>query len=227
MKFLSFHDALLAARAAALILLGAAIAAAPGPARADSVSLSWTATGDDGMTGQATAYELRFSTTPVPADTAGWWSSATPAGVLPAPQTSGTRQTYTMSGLPTGTTYYFVLRVGDEGPNWSSYSNVAAKTTGSGGGTLATPGSFAASAVGGGVQLTWTEPTSDASEGYHLYRSSGSVVESSIATNALGTDSYTDSDVTDSTSYTYRIACYQRSNEEPRTEGRINVPSQT
>jgi hypothetical protein len=131
-----------------------------------------------------------------------------------------------MSGLPTGTTYYFVLRVGDEVPNWSGFSNVASKSTGSGGGTLATPGSFTASPVGGGVRLAWTEPASDAGEGYHLYRSSGSVVDSSIATIALGTNSYTDSDVTVGTSYTYRIACYQGSNEGTRAEVTINVPSQ-
>ncbi len=230
MRLFSFHASRLAARAAAgIAILGAAIAAAPGPARADSVSLSWTATGDDGTTGRASVYELRYSTTGiVGADTVGWWASATRAGVLPpllpTPATSGTSQTYLMSGLASASTYYFVLRVGDEVPNWSGFSNVAVKTTGSGT-TLATPGSFAASPVGGGVQLTWTEPASDAGEGYHLYRSSGSVVDSSIATIAIGTNSYTDSDVTVGTSYTYRIACYQGSSEGTRAEVTINVPA--
>jgi hypothetical protein len=217
----------LASRAAALVL-GAALAAAPGPARADSVSLSWTATGDDGTSGRATAYELRFSDLPVVGgDTLGWWIATTTstAGVLPPPANAGTRETYVMSGLPTGTTYYFVLRVGDEVPNWSGFSNVAPKTTGSGSGTLATPGSFAAAAVSGGVELTWTEPASDAGEGYHLYRSTGSVQDSLLGTILLGTNSWTDTDVTGGTAYTYRIACYQGANEGTRAEVSITVPT--
>jgi hypothetical protein len=227
MRFFFLHEARLAARAAAgIAILGAAIAAAPGPASADSVSLSWTATGDDGTTGRASAYELRWSTTPVGADTAAWWGNATSAGTIPAPKTAGSRETYIMNGLGSGLTYYFVLLVGDEVPNWSGYSNVATKSTGTGT-TLATPGSFAASAVGGGVQLTWTEPASDAGEGYHLYRSSGSVVDSSIATIALRTNSYTDPNVVVGTTYTYRIACYMGTNEGQLAEVTINVPAQS
>lgn len=227
MKFFSLHAARLAARAAAgIAILGTAIAAVPGPASADYVSLSWTATGDDGTVGSASTYELRWSTTPVGADTAAWWGNATSAGTIPAPRTAGSRETFILNGLGSGLTYYFVLLVGDEVPNWSGFSNVASKATGSGT-ILATPGSFAASAVGGGVQLTWTEPASDAGEGYHLYRSSGSVVDSSIATIALGTNSYLDSDVTVGTWYTYRIACYMGSNEGQLAEVSINVPAQS
>ena len=35
-----------------------------------------------------------------------------------------------MSGLTTGTVLYFVLRVADEVPNWSAYSNVRQRTAG-------------------------------------------------------------------------------------------------
>jgi hypothetical protein len=118
-------------RCAVLIALGAALAAVPAMGRADSVTLSWTATGDDGSSGRASSYELRYSDQPVVGgDTTGWWSGASTAGVLPAPATAGTRETYTMSGLTTGTIRYFVLRVADEVPNWSTYSNVRQRTAG-------------------------------------------------------------------------------------------------
>ena len=118
-------------RRAALIALGAALVAAPAMGLADSITLSWTATGDDGSSGRASTYELRYSDQPVVGgDTTGWWSGASTAGVLPAPATAGTRETYTMSGLTTGTVLYFVLRVADEVPNWSAYSNVRQRTAG-------------------------------------------------------------------------------------------------
>ena len=96
MKFFSFHAARLPVRTAAWIL-GAAIMAAPGLGSADTISLSWTATGDDGTSGRAALYDLRFSDQPVTnGDTLGWWnaSSTQAAGLLPAPANSGTRQTY-------------------------------------------------------------------------------------------------------------------------------------
>ncbi|HEV8128814.1 MAG TPA: hypothetical protein VGQ14_04090 [Candidatus Eisenbacteria bacterium] len=226
MKLSSFHATRLAARAAGTAILGAAIAAAPGPARADSVSLSWTASGDDGTIGRASVYELRYSTTPVGADTISWWGNSTSAGVIPAPQTAGSHETYTMNGLTSGQTFYFILRVGDEVPNWSGFSNVMSKSTGSAS-TLATPGSFAARAVGGGVQLIWTEPGSNAGEGYHIYRSSGSVVDSLLATIPIGPESYTDPDVTVGTSYTYKIACYMGTSEGSMATTSINVAAQT
>jgi hypothetical protein len=227
MNLPSFHVARLAARAAVTAILGAAIAAAPGHASADSVSLSWTATGDDGNVGRASVYELRWSTTPPTGpDTTAWWNNATSAGVIPPPQTAGSHETYTMNGLASGQTFYFVLRVGDEVPNWSGFSNAVSKSTGSGT-TLATPSSFAAGIVSGGVQLTWREPSSNAGEGYHVYRSSGTVVDSLIASIPLGPESYTDSDVTAGTSYTYKIACYMGSNEGSMATTSINVPAQT
>ncbi|HEX7077292.1 MAG TPA: hypothetical protein VF363_02590, partial [Candidatus Eisenbacteria bacterium] len=83
----------------------------PGAARADSVTLHWTAPGDDGNVGRASTYELRYSTQPISgADTASWWGSATSAGTLAPPQTAGTREAVTVSGLVTGTTYYFASR---------------------------------------------------------------------------------------------------------------------
>ena len=53
-------------------------------AAADSVTLSWTAPGDDGTVGRATSYEMRYSDQPVAGqDTLSWWNGATSVGTMP------------------------------------------------------------------------------------------------------------------------------------------------
>ena len=107
-------------------LLVAATAPGPSPMVAPappeySVTLVWTAPGDDGHLGRATAYDLRYSTEPI---TAANFLSARSAIDLPAPGAAGALQTATVGGLSTGTDYYFALRTRDEVGNWSALSNV-------------------------------------------------------------------------------------------------------
>lgn len=96
-----------------------------------SVMLEWTAPGDDGSVGTASTYEMRYRT--VAPDTTSqatiqtWWNAATPVTGLPAPQLAGTLQNVTVGGLQDGIRYWFVMRAGDEVPNWSLFSNVATK----------------------------------------------------------------------------------------------------
>lgn len=91
-----------------------------------SVTLTWTAVGDDGTVGTATQYEIRYSTAPI---TSANFTSATLVAGPPVPKTSGQAEVFTVSGLGQGTTYYFALKVADEVPNWSGLSNVATQTT--------------------------------------------------------------------------------------------------
>ena len=100
---------------------------ATGTVTASSVQLSWTAPGDDGATGTATTYDVRYSTSTI---TAGNWGSATPASGEPSPQVAGSSETFTVTGLSTGTTYYFAIKTSDEVPNESAISNVPSGTTG-------------------------------------------------------------------------------------------------
>jgi hypothetical protein len=109
------------------------------PAQVTSITLDWTAPGDDGNVGTATSYEMRWSTTRP--DTTGlaaagpagtpavnsWWSSATVVGTMPAPLVAGTTQTKIVTGTFAPNTYYFLLKACDEVPNCSGYSNLAAK----------------------------------------------------------------------------------------------------
>jgi hypothetical protein len=88
-----------------------------------SVTVTWTAPGDDGTTGTASAYDLRYSGAPI---TAANFLSATPVTVA-APGAAGTGQTANLT-LTGGETYYVALKTRDEAYNWSELSNVASVT---------------------------------------------------------------------------------------------------
>ena len=94
----------------------------------DSVTLVWTAPGDDGgETGTAAAYDVRYSTTP--GDDLDWFAAADTASGEPAPSSPRVTEDFTVTGLESETLYYFALRVRDEIPNWSDLSNVASEST--------------------------------------------------------------------------------------------------
>ena len=99
-------------------------------ASSNSVTLTWTAPGDDSDVGTASQYDIRYSTSPI---TDANWDSATHTGE-PSPQPAGSTETFTVTGLSQATTYYFALKTADEVPNWSGISDVAVVTTGGGGG---------------------------------------------------------------------------------------------
>ncbi len=99
-------------------------AGAPGSA---TVPLTWTATGDDGDTGTAMAYDLRYSTSPISDDTA--FDAATPAIGVPSPKPAGTAESFMVKYLPSDTTLYFAMKAIDKGGNRSSQSNVVTATT--------------------------------------------------------------------------------------------------
>ena len=94
---------------------------ATGTVAASSVQLNWTAPGDDGATGTATTYDVRYSTSTI---TAGNWAPATQATGEPAPSVAGSSETFTVTGLSPSTTYYFAIKTSDEVPNESAISNV-------------------------------------------------------------------------------------------------------
>ena len=91
-----------------------------------SASLRWTAVGDDSLTGTATSYDVRYSSSPI---TDSNWGSASQVSGEPAPTASGTTQNMTVSGLTRQTTYYFAMKVSDDAGNVSALSNVVSATT--------------------------------------------------------------------------------------------------
>ncbi|TMQ68717.1 MAG: hypothetical protein E6K80_13985 [Candidatus Eisenbacteria bacterium] len=107
----------------AAILPSFSMAGSP-PAHAATAVLRWTATGDDSLFGQARAYDLRYSTSPI---TASNFGSAIGVPNLPFPSPSGTPESFKVTGLTTGLTYYFAIKARDEVGHWSNMSNVLAK----------------------------------------------------------------------------------------------------
>lgn len=91
-----------------------------------SASLSWTAVGDDSLTGTASSYDIRYSSTPI---TALNWASATQVSGEPTPGAPGAAQAFTVNGLTRQTTYYVAIKVTDDGGNASALSNVPSATT--------------------------------------------------------------------------------------------------
>lgn len=87
----------------------------------DSVTLTWTAPGDDGSAGTVTDYEIRYSTAEI---TAGNFSSATRATGPDQKVPGGQTETVVVSGLTPGTRYWFALKAVDDAGNWSAMSNV-------------------------------------------------------------------------------------------------------
>lgn len=86
-----------------------------------TVTLRWTAPGDDGQTGTATSYDVRYRTGG--AVDAGNWAAATTVTGEPVPSAAGSIEFMTISSLSNGTTYYFGVRAKDEATNEASVSN--------------------------------------------------------------------------------------------------------
>lgn len=96
-----------------------------------SVTLTWTAPGDNGREGTATRYQVKYAQRPIvdiPAIPAqegthvSWWW-ATNATAEPEPAAPGSKQTFTLAGLKPGT-YHFAVKTWDEAANVSPISTV-------------------------------------------------------------------------------------------------------
>jgi len=130
-----------------------------------TISLSWTAPGDDGITGTATNYDIRYSTEMI--DESNWISAAQLIGE-PAPVGAGTAESAIVNGLTPDVTYYFAMKTADEVPNLSIISNVPYLKT------APAPDTTAPSAISDlvlsaasttSITLSWTAPGDDASSG--------------------------------------------------------------
>jgi subtilisin family serine protease len=95
-------------------------------AASNTMDLSWTATGDDGFTGTASYYDVRYSDAPI---TEVNFFDAAQASGAPDPGPSGTAEAMTVTGLDFSTLYYFAVKVLDEYGNYSPISNLASGTT--------------------------------------------------------------------------------------------------
>lgn len=98
------------------------------PLAGTSLRLQWTAPGDDGATGTAGGYDLRYATTAITDSTT--FAAAMRATGLPRPEVAGTAQSVTVRGLDPETDYYFAIKSTDNVGNQSARSNSATGATG-------------------------------------------------------------------------------------------------
>ncbi|MDD5688216.1 MAG: discoidin domain-containing protein [Elusimicrobia bacterium] len=158
---------------------------ATGSATSNSVVLNWTSVGDDGNTGTASAYDIRYSNVSI---TESNWATATQCSGEPAPLVAGTNQSWTVNGLSSGITYYFAMKVADEVPNLSGISNVVSKATNAADTTAPSPINTltAGSATSNSVALSWTSVGDDGNTGtasvYDIRYANVSINDSNWAT---------------------------------------------
>lgn len=124
---------------------------AAGSATFESLTLTWTAPGDDGASGTAVSYDVRFSPNPIVTDAD--FDLAASAGVAPAPLAAGSPQSMVVNGLSPLTQYWFAIRTLDEVPNTSALSNIATATT------LAPPDTTPPASIMDLAVVAWTDTT--------------------------------------------------------------------
>ena len=93
-----------------------------------NVMVAWTAPGDDGSGGaRVSQYEVRFATSPITSANFGSAQLASPEP--PITVNPGGVQTYGITGLTPGLTYWVAMRSRDDASNWSSVSNIISFAT--------------------------------------------------------------------------------------------------
>jgi hypothetical protein len=85
-----------------------------------SISLAWTATGDDANQGTCTSYDMRICTDPINSSN---WDVIGQLTGEPTPSAAGMTDSMTVRGLKKDSIYYFALNACDEAGNWSGMSN--------------------------------------------------------------------------------------------------------
>jgi hypothetical protein len=104
------------------------LGAVPGTT-AGTIILGWTAPGDDGNSGTADLYIIRYSTESL--DESSWASAETYAD-SPKPIPAGNYQSIAMTGLTPGEYYYIAAKARDDSGHESDISNIAFSEAGAG-----------------------------------------------------------------------------------------------
>jgi subtilisin family serine protease len=92
----------------------------------NTLVISWTATGDDGHTGLAAAYDVRYATEPL--DESNWDVAARAPGT-PEPGLPGSRETMELTGLPASTAWHVGVKAVDDAGNAGPLGSTLMGTT--------------------------------------------------------------------------------------------------
>jgi hypothetical protein len=203
---------------------------------ATSITLTWTAPGDDGNVGTAKMYDVRYSKSPITGEAS--WNAATQCAGEPLPQPAGLKETFIVWGLSSSTTYHFAMKTAGEVDPWSGLSNDAVGTTSSD----STPPSavtnlFIFSIKSDSVTLNWTAPGDDGNVGtattYDIRYSKEPITDANWvgATQCQGesapkpagsSESFTVKDLSPNTVYYFAM---KTADEVPNWSALSNVPS--
>ncbi|MDP3965753.1 MAG: fibronectin type III domain-containing protein [bacterium] len=169
----------------------------------NSIRLTWTAPGDDGTSGTASSYDIRYSTSPI---TEANWGAATQVSGEGTPKLAGSSEAFTVGGLSINTTYHFALKTSDEVPNISGLSNIPSETTTSEGDT--TPPAISSIAATNiedkSAVIIWT--TNEIADSQVEYGKSASYGSQTSLDGAFVTDhSVTLTGLSSATQYHYRV----------------------
>lgn len=93
----------------------------------NSITLTWTASGDDVNQGIASSYDIRYLTEGSLNNLN--WDEAIAVTSVKTPNPAGQAETVVIEGLETGTSYSFAIKVADEAGNWSAISSSLSVTT--------------------------------------------------------------------------------------------------
>ena len=151
-----------------------ALSAATG-VNAGQIRLSWVSPGDDGTTGTATSFTIKFASSPdiSPAGSDVLYTAAqnlNSTSPVPSSQVYATYQTMIVTGLQAGVTYYFAMKSQDAGGNVSLLSNGATAWTQNSSADVTAPSDITNLAAQTGVNtgeiaLTWIAPGNDGNSG--------------------------------------------------------------
>jgi subtilase family protein/fibronectin type III domain protein len=153
------------------------------------IDLTWT----DNATNE-TGYKVERSTD---------GTNFTQVAVLPA-----NYQAYSNTSLLGGTTYYYRVRA-NSGPDHSSYSNVDSATTQP---TPAAPSNLVAVAVSSSrINVTFTDNSTN-EQGFKIERTADGTTWLQAGTLLPNQTNYTNTNLTSSTTYTYRVRAFEGTN---------------
>ena len=203
------------------------LAAAAGPVYG-SLTLDWTAPGNDGVSGQAAYYFIKRTTEPA-FDWGTFDGAALAGGTRAVEGAAGTREREDVAGLLGGVTYYFTLKTADAVPNLSGLSNTAQACVPRDPVPPAPPSGLAAADTlgdaGGSVTLSWVPSVDDSADGdvygYKIYRrqAAGAYdLAAPYSVLAAGVTSYIDASATENVRYYYAAAAYDSTSDSALSE---------
>ncbi|UCG68777.1 MAG: fibronectin type III domain-containing protein, partial [Thermoplasmata archaeon] len=186
---------------------------------AGSITLIWTATGDNGTTGSAVGYIVKYSTSG-PIIEANWTSAKTYSQSW-TPLSPGSTETQVITGLDPDTAYWFAIKAYDETPNYGDISNSPGETTALGVYPPEAPTDLAATAGDSYVYLTWTAPASDGGSSitiYRIYRGTSSD-SLNLLIDVGDVLYYNDTGVDNGVTYYYKVSAVNVIGEGPLSDG--------